>query len=271
MTVFGHGCKTDYALNFNFATDCAKFSQLIPLQIMGTWGAAIESNDTFLDIYSAFFDLYNKGQGPAYVSSQVTKTFIDEFEDPDTKNNALFALALAQWETKAQDAGLLNKVEGIIAEGKDLEVWKNLGADQNLLKERKNVLDEFLSKISKPIEKAKRRVKPKFVFENINLVKITSPDGLKTFTINKEYVNGSYVHTSSGLMWDSGGGSILYFTGEEKKVDARWIDSQTLEVTHDSDIRFDLKHNESYYMGDMVYVVYIAVGDTPALPPLLSY
>ena len=31
---------------------------------MGTWGTAIKNSDAFADIYSEYFDLYNKGGQP---------------------------------------------------------------------------------------------------------------------------------------------------------------------------------------------------------------
>lgn len=238
---------------------------------MGTWASAIESNDTFLDIYSAFFELYNKGQSPVYASGQVVKMFSDGFEDEDLANNALFALALAQWETKSQNTELLNKVKEVIVTGKDLEVWKDLGADEELLKERKAALDLFLIKVSTPKEKAKRRVKEKFVFATVELIKITSPDGLKTFRMCEEYTNGNYIHTSSNLMRADSGGSILYFESQGRTITARWIDSHTLEVVHDSDLQFTLKRNEDYCYGDIVKVIYVAIGDAPVPPPLLVY
>lgn len=238
---------------------------------MGTWDAAIESNDTFLDVYSAFFELYNKGQSPVYAFGQVMKMFSDDFEDEDSANNALFAVALAQWETKSQNTELLNRVKDVIVTGKDLEVWTNLGAGEELLEERKAALDQFLLKISTPKEKAKRRVKEKFVFTAVELIKITSPDGLKTFSMSEEYTNGNYIHTSSSLNWKNGGGSILYFNELGKNITARWIDNQTLEIVHDSDIRFTLKRNDSAYYNDLVNVIYVPVGDKPAPPPLLVY
>jgi len=48
---------------------------------MGTRNAAIGSNDTFLDIYSNFYSLYNQGQDPIDASTQIIEMFKGEFED----------------------------------------------------------------------------------------------------------------------------------------------------------------------------------------------
>jgi hypothetical protein len=41
---------------------------------MGTWGTAIKNNDAFADIYSEFFDLYNKGGLPDIISKKLLTT-----------------------------------------------------------------------------------------------------------------------------------------------------------------------------------------------------
>ena len=225
---------------------------------MGTWDTSISGNDTFANIYSNFFNLYNQGRHPVYASAQVMKMFEDEFIDTDTRNNALFALALAQWETKYQDDQVFKEVEKIIVTEIDVQIWEELGANTVMLEERKEILREFLKKITQPKDKPKRRVKEKFDFKIINLIKIQAPDNLKNFEVNEEYVNGKYIHTSSNMQWKDGGGSILYFTGQGKKIFAGWIDSNTLEVVHDKDIVFTKKDDSAYYLGDKVTVRYIA-------------
>ena len=159
---------------------------------MGTWSTKINSNDTFQDIYQNFFDAYNQGQEPADISKQIQDDYAEMFGDSDDRNNSLFGLALAQWETKSLDQSIYEQVKEIIESGNDLEVWKGLGADEKSLKQRKIVLDKFLSQISLDKEKAKRRVRPKFEFSSKELVNVTAPDGLKTFAVHEHFTNGIY-------------------------------------------------------------------------------
>ncbi|MEZ2338245.1 hypothetical protein AB6735_21530 [Mucilaginibacter sp. RCC_168] len=161
-------------------------------------------------------------------------------------------------ETKAQDKRIFDEVKRIILTDQDLKVWGDLGADADMLDERRILLHNFLEKISKPKDKAKRRIKPKFEYKSIELVNITAPDGLKNFEVSEQYVNDNYIHTGSNMQWSSGGGSVLYFTGQGKKVSAKWLDSQTVEVLHDKDIIFTMKRDSSYFCGDEVKVIYIA-------------
>lgn len=226
---------------------------------MGTWSNKINGSDTFQDVYQTFFSLYNEGEDPINISKQIQDEFGEAFVDYDERNNSLFGLALAQWETKALDQTVYNQVKEIIESGNDLEVWKGLGADVKTIKQRQKILDKFLIQISTDREKAKRRVRKKFEFELISLVDSTAPDNLKNFRINEEYRDKKYIHTSGIMMWETGGGgSVLYFEEQGKKISVNWIDSQTLEVTYDRDIKFSMQKDSAYYYGDSIKVIYKA-------------
>ena len=122
---------------------------------MGTWNTAINGNDTFLDIYQNFFQLYNDGQNPVDISKQILDENEEIFNDYDDRHNSLFGLALAQWETKSLDPTIFNQVKEIINSGKDLVLWE--GADNNTLTKRQSILDKFLLLISTEKEKPKRK------------------------------------------------------------------------------------------------------------------
>ncbi|MEP7318204.1 MAG: hypothetical protein ABI921_05675 [Panacibacter sp.] len=224
---------------------------------MGTWNTKINGNDTFQDIYQNFFDAYNQGQEPFDISKQIQDDYAEMFEDYDDRNNSLFGLALAQWETKSLDQTIYKQVKEIIESGNDLEVWKGLGADEKSIKQRKAVLEKFLSQISVEKDKPKRRVKPKFEFSYNELVNVTAPDTFKTFTVQEHFTNGTYTQTGSMMSWRQGGGSILYFTGQGKYVSAKWLDSQTLEITHDKEIQFTKKDDTFFFCGDQGKIIYI--------------
>lgn len=224
---------------------------------MGTWNTKINGNDTFQDIYQNFFDAFNQGQEPADISKQIQDNFTEMFEDYDDRNNSLFGLALAQWETKSLDPRIFQQVKEIIETGKDIKLWKELGADDKILKRRQSVLDKFLTQLTTKREKPKRRTRPKYEFTYNQLVNIIAPDGKKTFTVSEHYTNGVYEQTGSLLSWGGGGGSILYFTGQGKFISAMWHDSQTLEVTHDEDIVFRKKNETFYFCGDQGVVIYV--------------
>jgi len=126
---------------------------------MGAWGTAISSNDTYADIYDAFFDLYNGGQFVKDISKKLIADNQETINEPDDSNNFWFALAKAQWECKQLDTEILEKVKEIIETGLDLEVWRRLDADEKDIKKRKVVLDKFLADLQTERLKVKSRKK----------------------------------------------------------------------------------------------------------------
>ncbi len=224
---------------------------------MGTWNNKINGNDTFQDIYRNYFHLYNEGKNPSDISKKIQNDFVVMFNAYDDRNNSFFGLALAQWKTKSLDPIVYKQVKEIIESGNDLVVWKELGADEKSLKQRKKILDKFLIQISQAKENPKRRIKPKFEFEFINLIDITAPDNLKKFEVNEEYTNKQYVHTGGLMMWEKGGGgSVLNFTAQGKNISAKWLDNKTLEVTYDQDIVFTMQKENAFFDSDEIRIIY---------------
>lgn len=128
---------------------------------MGTWGTAINSNDTSSDIYADFFELYNEGENPDSIAKKLIHDNKELIDNPYDSNNFWFTLALALWETKALDHEIFNRVKEIILTEKDLYVWRELEANETEIKKRKDVLEKFLLKISSEKDKAKARKKKK--------------------------------------------------------------------------------------------------------------
>jgi hypothetical protein len=222
---------------------------------MGAWNTAINGNDTFLDIYQNFFDLYNQGQNPIDISKELLANNPEVFLDTDERNNGLFALVLAQWETKSLSRPIFEEVKEIIKTENDLIIWRQLGADDETLKKRKVELDKFLAEISQEKEKAKRRVKPKNEFSYIETLVIKAPDTRKSFTVIESFTNKIYQNTSSMIMWSSSGGAVFSFVGQNKFNTAKWLDNQTIEITHDKDIIFT-KKELLVTNGDVIKIIY---------------
>ncbi len=126
---------------------------------MGAWGTAISSNDTYADIYSEFFDLYNDGLDVAEISKKLIADSQETINDTGDCNNFWFALAKAQWECKQLDKDIFDQVKKVIETGADLEVWRQLDADEKDIKKRKVVLDKFLADLQTERPKAKSRKK----------------------------------------------------------------------------------------------------------------
>jgi len=126
---------------------------------MGAWGTAISSNDTYADIYGEFFDLYNDGLDVAEISKKLIADNQETINDTDDSNNFWFVLAKAQWECKQLDKDIFDRVKKVIETGVDVEVWRQLDADEMDIKKRKAVLDKFLADLQTDRPKAKSRKK----------------------------------------------------------------------------------------------------------------
>jgi hypothetical protein len=126
---------------------------------MGTWGTGLSSNDTFEDIYSEFFEMYNNGLQVPEITKNILSANIELQSDYEDKNSFWFALAKAQWECGNLDQTVYVKVKSIVKNGDELKLWVELNGTSNDVNKRKKVLEDFLEKISKPIVKIKKRKK----------------------------------------------------------------------------------------------------------------
>lgn len=133
---------------------------------MGTWSTGILDNDTSAEVYEDFFKLYNQGKNGTEISNILLSQLNESLKDKEEHNNILFALAFAQWEISDTNKELYQNVQKIIESEDDLNLWKELGADEVMLKSRQRELNKFLKKISILRAKPKARQKPSVVVES---------------------------------------------------------------------------------------------------------
>ncbi|HRH47168.1 MAG TPA: hypothetical protein PLP23_00375 [Panacibacter sp.] len=125
---------------------------------MGYFGTGISENDTYLDVYTEFVTLYNKGKNIVDISKHLIETnsdYINDTSSPDF-SSFWFALANAQWERKELNPDVYREVKKIIENNFDLQFWD--GSDRQ---KRKKSLIKFLNKLSTERAKAKSRTKSK--------------------------------------------------------------------------------------------------------------
>lgn len=147
---------------------------------MGTWGTAIKDSDAFQDVYSEFFDYYNKGIQTELISKKIIEGNSEILEIDEEKNSLWFALVLAQWETKSLEPHVFTKVRDIISSESDIKIWESLGASTKDIQKRKIALNKFLQKIGTERTKAKPRKKVKIktpIFETGECLVFTKSDG----------------------------------------------------------------------------------------------
>lgn len=158
---------------------------------MGTWGTGISSNDVYEDVNYEFFELYNDGMEVIEITKKLieeNQEFIDSNED---QNNFWITIAKCQWECKALDEKIYQKVKEIIESDKDIELWKELEASKSDLTKRKKNLDSFLTKISedkKSARKRKKKVSRNAIFEKgaCLIFKLSDGDYCGAFVLESE-------------------------------------------------------------------------------------
>ncbi len=129
---------------------------------MGTWGTGMSGNDTFCEVYERFCRLYNGGAEPEQITKVLQENFKETIDFREVTNEFWFALAKAQWECKALQPWVYEKVKAIIDSKADLEIWKELGATPRQIRQREKALANFLSSLAKEKTKARRRKKSHF-------------------------------------------------------------------------------------------------------------
>ena len=124
---------------------------------MGTWGTGISSNDVYEDINYQFFELYNQGMEVSAITEKLIQENKELIESNEDQYNFWFTIANSQWECKALDPKIQNRIKNIVDSGKDIELWKELEASQSDLTKRKKALENFLDKITTEKKTARKR------------------------------------------------------------------------------------------------------------------
>lgn len=112
-------------------------------------------NDEALDVQYHYFEKYNAGKSPDEIYAWFQKEKASLFEHKVIEDSTHFwlGLALCQWEVKALEPFVAERVNEIVESDIEKEDW-----EEEYL-ERKKVLEKFLVKISKEKKTAKKPVK----------------------------------------------------------------------------------------------------------------
>lgn len=127
---------------------------------MGNWGTGIKQSDEFGEVYDLFFDRYVGDAEPRQLAKKIWAEYSEELQGTDAFCSALYtvryALAQCLWECGVRDDTLWTEIKNIIDSDKDLEAWKELGADDRLLKSRRKNLYAFWDKINTVTDKPRK-------------------------------------------------------------------------------------------------------------------
>ena len=129
---------------------------------MGTWGSAVDADDTFQDVVGLFDHHLKREQSLDAANDAVRTSYRDQLSDFDDGPSILLAIIDRQWTSGTVDADLLARIQ---VDGFGLANWEGVPPDEYA--KRKANIDRFIQRVStdnpkpKKIPKLTRR-KPKF-------------------------------------------------------------------------------------------------------------
>jgi hypothetical protein len=121
---------------------------------VGAWGFNILQDDTPADVYGDYVESVNAGLTHAEILKRLTQQYREVLQDKDEAPLFWLAVARAQWDYGALEAGVLARIEGIVARGGDWSRWAEAGPKS--VQRRRRALDQFLAKLRMPNPKPRR-------------------------------------------------------------------------------------------------------------------
>lgn len=127
---------------------------------MGCWGNGIAQSDEFCEFYDSFLEQYDEGKD----ADDITKGFIELYrnqfdEDDGVWHDLYFAVAKALHTCGVPSAEIFEKVRDIIENGKNIEFFRELGATEKDLAERRGHLKKFWESLQIPRKNPRKRKK----------------------------------------------------------------------------------------------------------------
>ena len=231
---------------------------------MGTWSEKIDGNDTFCDVYDYFFEMYNEGESPEVITAEIRDVLSFMFEDYDDEYPSLFALALAQWETKSLQKDVFEKVKSIIENGEDLEKWRKEGIGKTSLKKREKYFNDFLAKISKEKPVAKRRKKTlssKASSRKANTNEIIEEDKRTIWNKNRNFycrvdIDNADLIIIIMIYYKKGGKLIARYQGGADDLEINWLGDCSLEIKRLKEINFRFRTETCELDGKTIKITY---------------
>ncbi len=125
---------------------------------MGYSGMGITQSDEYLDTYEKFMEEYDEGKLLSDIKADILEDYLDEFDENDgVLHNVYFAIGKAEWMCGGISDEIYEKISNIIKLDENITFYRELGASESDLKLRKKYLEKFLTSLSKPRGKVKKR------------------------------------------------------------------------------------------------------------------
>lgn len=128
---------------------------------MGCWGMGITQSDEYCEVYERFMEEYDEGKPLSDIKKDILDEYLKEFGESDgVLHDVYFAIGKAEWMCGGISKDIFDRIFHIIKTGENIAFYRELEASESDLKLRHKNLDRFLSVLSVPRGKTKKRKIP---------------------------------------------------------------------------------------------------------------
>ena len=128
---------------------------------MSFWGMGITQSDEYCEVYERFIDEYDEGKPLSAIKKDILDEYMNEFDENDGGlHDVYFAIGKAEWMCGGISNGIFDRIFQIIKTGENIAFYRELEVVESDLKLRQKNLDKFLSILSVPRGKTKKRKIP---------------------------------------------------------------------------------------------------------------
>lgn len=157
---------------------------------MSSWGMGITQSDEYCDIYERFMEEYDEGKPLLDIKTDILEEYLDEFDKNDgVLHDVYFAIGKAEWMCGGISDEIFEIIADIINLGKNIAFYKSLDVTESDLKLRQRNLKKFITLLSTPREKIRKRKVPVEKYTKTEKVKLPAFNCGDVFAYE---VNGKY-------------------------------------------------------------------------------
>lgn len=157
---------------------------------MGYWGMGITQSDEFCEVYERFIEEYDEGKPLSDIKADILEEYSDGFDKNDeVLHDVFFAIGKAEWMCGGISDDTFEIIADIIKLGKNIAFYKSLEVTERDLKLRQRNLEKFLTLLSTPREKTRKRKVPTDKYIKAEKVKLPAFNCGDVFAYE---VNGKY-------------------------------------------------------------------------------
>ncbi len=221
---------------------------------MAASGVGLFQDDVAADVRSEYLDLLASGASDVDAFRTMVREWKESLADSDDGPVFWLALAATQWEYGRLHPRAKVEALKVIDQGKGIDRWDDAG----LAKKRQAVLAQLKKKLLAPPPK-KRTPRIRAVPEAPS-TSLTAPDGKAEATAwqfgTEPRRPQSQVYITMKVKRTEGGGSVFVASCALADIKLKWLDADTLRISHPKEAEVEQEDATSFYNGRTIAVKY---------------